>query len=88
MDDVAVLVVEQCLLEKLPELLNSQVIMSLTEEKASAIASEDEELASSRRQYAEKVSVLEKSRYALTQYLRKHYIGELSEAYGATRILH
>ncbi|EMR64199.1 putative interferon-induced gtp-binding protein mx protein [Eutypa lata UCREL1] len=70
-DDVSVLAIERCLIQKLPELLAAEVIYELSDEETQRIAGESDESAAERSQALEKLSALES---ALTElkHLKKY----------------
>lgn len=66
-DDVSVLAVEHCIIQKLTSLLSSEAICDLTDEDINRMAGESQEVASERIRVAEKLSLLEEGRIRLTK---------------------
>ncbi|PSR97143.1 P-loop containing nucleoside triphosphate hydrolase protein [Coniella lustricola] len=58
-DDVAVLAVEQCLIEKLPALLSPELVFRLMDKEVSHLVGESEETRSQRARYAEKLHIFD-----------------------------
>jgi hypothetical protein len=58
-DDISILAIEQCLIQKLPDLLSPDIICDLTDEQIQRIAGESSELATDRKSAMEKLKVLE-----------------------------
>lgn len=74
-DDVSVLAIERCLIQKLPELLSAEVIFELSDEELRYIAGESDESASERTRALEKSSVLQG---ALIELKRKQFWQSIS----------
>lgn len=74
-DDVSVLAIERCLVQKLPELLSAEVIFELSDEELRYIAGESDESASERTRALEKSSVLQG---ALIELKRKQFWQSIS----------
>ncbi|CAJ2503470.1 Uu.00g108640.m01.CDS01 [Anthostomella pinea] len=70
-DDVSVLAVERCLIQKLPELFSPEVVCNFTDEEIHCFAAESEMSAAERMRATEKLSVLELGQAQLKR-LRKH----------------
>lgn len=70
-DSVAVLAIEQCLLQKLPSLFSPDVVLEMKDEDVSRLAAESEETSAERSRYEEKLIVLESGLSDL-QRLDKH----------------
>jgi hypothetical protein len=71
MDDVSVLAVERCLIQKLPDLLSPEIVYDLTVAEIQRIAGENHESAAKRIRTMEKLRVLEGSVSDLKR-LKKH----------------
>ena len=72
MDDVSILAVEECLIQKLPSLLSSDVICGLTDAEIQRLAGESTESAAERKRATEKLTVLENGMVELKR-LKKYY---------------
>ncbi|KAK4134804.1 dynamin family protein [Trichocladium antarcticum] len=70
-DDVSVLAIERCLLQKLPSILSSDIICGLADEQIEDIAAESSESAAERALVTEKLGVLESGMAELKR-LRMH----------------
>ncbi|ROT41718.1 interferon-induced GTP-binding protein Mx [Sodiomyces alkalinus F11] len=58
-DNVSVLAIEQCLMQKLPDLFSPAVVLDLSDEDISHMAAESEEASAERARYIEKRDVLQ-----------------------------
>lgn len=58
-DDISVLAVENCLVQKLPSLFTPQRVYDLIDDDISRLATESEQTRSERARYTEEVSALE-----------------------------
>ncbi|KAK5202298.1 hypothetical protein LTR96_011675 [Exophiala xenobiotica] len=64
-DDIAILAVEKCLLKKIPELLSSRVVISLSEDEISALAAESDGAQAERSRAETERKILTKARTML-----------------------
>lgn len=58
-DDVSVLAIEQCLVQKLPDLFSPSVVLNLSDEDIHHLAAESPEAGAERVRYSEKRDVLQ-----------------------------
>lgn len=65
MDDVAVLAVEECLMQKLSSLFTPEKVCDLTDTEIHGIAGESKESTTKRKRAEEKLSVLDNGRAEL-----------------------
>ncbi|KAE8440607.1 hypothetical protein EG329_007036 [Mollisiaceae sp. DMI_Dod_QoI] len=70
-DDISILAIERCLIQKLPDLLSPDVVCDLTNEEVHRIAGESNESAAERVRVVQKLQVLEAGMVELTR-LKKH----------------
>lgn len=71
-DDIAVLAVENCLMKNIPELLSSRIVISLDDDKVSAIAAESDEARAERTRTEDEHKVLSKARAMLNKLSQSH----------------
>lgn len=70
-DDISILAIERCLIQKLPDLLSPDVVCDLTDEEVHRIAGESNESAAERVRVLQKLQVLETGMVELTRH-KKH----------------
>ncbi|KAH9908514.1 P-loop containing nucleoside triphosphate hydrolase protein [Xylariomycetidae sp. FL2044] len=78
-DDVSVLAVEACLVQKLPHLLKPEIIYNLRDDEVQRLASESDTEAAQRARTTEKLEVLENGMADLTRL--KHYASAWEPSY-------
>ncbi|GAO15862.1 uncharacterized protein UV8b_07746 [Ustilaginoidea virens] len=74
-DDVSVLAVEQCLVSKLPSLLQSDVVLDLEEEEIARLVSESQDTSLQRARCLEKLDVLQKGKEELRRLVSQRSLG-------------
>ena len=56
---MSVLAIEHCVIQRLPDIFSTEVILDLTAEDVTRLAAESEEAAAERKRLAEKLEILE-----------------------------